>query len=120
MIGPNGAGKTTLVSLATTLLSPNEGTLIICGIDARQYPNEIRKQIGVVPQHLALYEKLTGYENILYFSSMYGLKNKTIREKAHQYLEMFGLSAKSGQNVSDIFRWYETQTEYHHRYPARP
>jgi ABC-2 type transport system ATP-binding protein len=91
LIGPNGAGKTTLISVFTTLLHPQRGSLTIAGIDALGHPARVRRRIGLVPQNLALYDRLTGLENINYFGMMYGLARQSLREKARFYLEMFGL-----------------------------
>ncbi len=100
LIGPNGAGKTTLLSVFTTLLRPDRGTLHIAGIDAIDNPAGVRGKIGFVPQDLALYDRLTGLENIRYFGRMYGLWGKLLREKAKYYLEMFGLYDKRDRQVA--------------------
>ncbi len=100
LIGPNGAGKTTLISVFTTLLRPERGSLSVCGIDALRDPATIRYKIGFVPQELALYSRLTGFENIHYFGRMYGLKRKAIMEKAKYYLDMFGLYEKRDRQVA--------------------
>lgn len=94
LIGPNGAGKTSLLSVFTTLLQPQRGTLIISGIDALNNPAAVRRKIGFVPQDLALYDRLSGLENIHYFGRMYGLTGRVLAEKAKYYLEMFGLYDK--------------------------
>jgi len=100
LIGPNGAGKTTLLSIVTTLLRPTGGSLSVCGIDALQSPARVRSTIGYVPQELALYEQLTGMENLLYFGRLYGIAANELRERAAYYLELFGLTAKAGKRVS--------------------
>lgn len=100
LIGPNGAGKTTLISIFTTLLRPQRGTLSICSIDARSNPAGVRGRIGLVPQDIALYDRLTGYENIIYFGRMYGLKRDVLQEKAKHYLDMFGLYDKRNRQVA--------------------
>ena len=100
LIGPNGAGKTTLISILTTLLRPDDGSLSICGRDALSRAASIRHLLGVVPQELALYERLSGLENLIYFGRIYGLKNSEVREKSIHYLEMFGLIKKAGCPVS--------------------
>ena len=91
LIGPNGAGKTTLLSIITTLLAPQRGSLFFSGINVLRNPAGVRRKIGFVPQDLALYERLSGLENIRYFGRMYGLGGRLLSEKATYYLEMFGL-----------------------------
>ncbi len=91
LIGPNGAGKTTLLSILTTLLAPQRGSLFFSGIDVLRNPAGVRRKIGFVPQDLALYDRLSGLENIRYFGRMYGLGGRLLAEKAKYYLDMFGL-----------------------------
>jgi ABC-2 type transport system ATP-binding protein len=100
LIGPNGAGKTSLISVFTTLLRPDKGSLLIAGIDALSNPAAVRAKIGLVPQDLALYDRLTGLENLYYFGRMYGLKRPLLQEKAKYYLEMFGLYEKRHRLVA--------------------
>ena len=100
LIGPNGAGKTTLISIFTTLLRPQQGSLDIGGIDACRNPGAVRQRIGLVPQDIALYDRLTGYENIAYFGRMYGLTRAELRERAAYYLDMFGLWDKRNRQVA--------------------
>ncbi len=100
LIGPNGAGKTTLISILTTLLNPDSGSLTICGRDALSQAGLIRRQLGVVPQELALYDRLSGLENLLYFGRLYGLSDRQVKEKSGYFLNMFGLEDKAGSQVS--------------------
>jgi ABC-2 type transport system ATP-binding protein len=99
LIGPNGAGKTSLISVFTTLLRPDRGSLQVAGIDALANPAGVRGKIGLVPQDLALYDRLTGLENITYFGRMYGLQRRMLSERARYYLEMFGLYDKRNRLV---------------------
>lgn len=91
LLGPNGAGKTTLISIFTTLFAPDSGTLLIMGQNPENKLEEIRKNIGVVPQDLALYDNLTAKENIRYFGLLYGLEKKMLEERMEELLEQFGL-----------------------------
>lgn len=100
LIGPNGAGKTTLLSIFTTLLRPDAGSLYVTGVDAIANPAGVRGKIGYVPQDLALYDRLTGLENIGYFGRMCGLGGQFLKEKSKYYLEMFGLYDKRNRQVA--------------------
>ena len=101
LIGPNGAGKTTLISIIATLIKPAVGGSInICGINLNSKPADIRKQLGLIPQNIALFPELTGRENLFYFSTMYGLKKKQIKKEIEKKLEMFGLKDKADKRVS--------------------
>ena len=99
LIGPNGAGKTTLLSILTTLRRPDRGTLAIGGRDALADPALVRRRIGYVPQDLALYDRLSIHENLLFFASMYGLKGRLLGERALFWLDLFGLADKRHRQV---------------------
>lgn len=91
LLGPNGAGKTTTISMLCGLIKPSVGSL--------QYFEDanfdLRKNIGVVPQDIALFENLSGRENLRYFAAMYNLKNKEIFSEIDNLLERFGLAHKA-------------------------
>lgn len=99
LLGPNGAGKTTAISMLATLLKPTSGTAIIHGVDILQNPMTVRNHIGVVPQDLALYNDLTGIENLLFWGTMYNLKGAELRRRADEVLDRIGLSDKRTQKV---------------------
>lgn len=80
LLGPNGAGKTTIVRILTTLLPPDSGRATVCGYDVRRQASHVRQCIGYVPQALSADGALTGYENMLIFAKLLGLK-KAEREK---------------------------------------
>ena len=99
LLGPNGAGKTTAISIMSTLLQPTSGSVIICGIDALQYPGQVRKLIGYVPQEVALYQNLTVRENLRFFGRMYGLRGKTLERRISESIELVGLEESADQRV---------------------
>jgi ABC-2 type transport system ATP-binding protein len=75
LLGPNGAGKSTTVALAVGLLPPDAGTVTIDGLGPPADPR-VRARIGVAPQALALYDVLSGEENVRFFGEMYGLSGR--------------------------------------------
>ena len=91
LLGPNGAGKSTSVSLAVGLLAPDSGTVSIEGLGNPASP-EVRQQIGVAPQALALYDLLTGDENLRFFGQMYGLSGAALEERVAWCLDFVGLT----------------------------
>lgn len=93
LLGPNGAGKTTTISILCGLLSANSGT--VSYFEDQKF--DLKKNIGVVPQDIALFENLTGLENLRYFAAMYGLPKKESKSKIEALLNRFGLLAKSDQ-----------------------
>ncbi len=100
LIGPNGAGKTTAISILSTLIRPDQGTVLVFGIDALTRPQEIRPHIGVVPQEVALYPTLTVEENLVYFAQMYGLKGDRLKGRVSECLEFVGLKDSAQQRIS--------------------
>ncbi|MFP3229001.1 MAG: ATP-binding cassette domain-containing protein [Nitrososphaeria archaeon] len=92
LLGPNGAGKTTTVGMLTTLLRPTEGTAIVGGYDVVREPDMVRRVIGVVPQEYTADEDLSGWENLMFMASLYGVPRDEARRRAAELLEMVELS----------------------------
>jgi len=99
LLGPNGAGKSTTIMALCGLLRINAGIIEVCGLDMREKGNEIRKQIGVAPQEIALFPMLTMKENLEYFGRMYGLESGVINGRINDYAKAFGLSDKLSVRV---------------------
>ncbi len=91
LLGPNGAGKTTTISLLSTLLSPDYGTLQIAGIDALKKPEAVRGMIGVVPQELALYPTLTLRENLVFWGRLYNLDGELLKQRIKECVQFVDL-----------------------------
>src|SRR5262252_11045017 len=72
-LGPNGAGKSTTIKMLTGLLAASSGRIEILGTDLAQNPVEVKRQIGVVPEGMALFGRLTGAEYLNFVGRMYGL-----------------------------------------------
>jgi len=99
LLGPNGAGKTTTVGLATGLLEPDEGRVEIAGAGPPTRP-EARRRLGVAPQSLAVYDSLTGRENLDFFASLHGLDGAARRGRVLSALAFVGLADRAGDRVS--------------------
>ncbi len=88
LLGHNGAGKTTTVNLLTTLLEPTAGQVVINGINAMEYPNEVRRVIGYLPENVQFYDNLTTMENLRYFARLSGLTKPDARiREVLEYLD---------------------------------
>jgi ABC-2 type transport system ATP-binding protein len=98
LLGPNGAGKSTSVSLAVGLLAPDAGTVTIEGHGNPAEP-EVRQKIGVAPQALALYDLLTGDENLRFFGEVYGLSGAALDERVKWCLDFVGLTDRKGDRA---------------------
>src|SRR6187402_1325446 len=66
LLGPNGAGKTTTINILCGLIKSDSGSAKVFGLDAHADKDAIRRRMGIVPQHIALYPALSGWENLLY------------------------------------------------------
>ena len=92
LLGPNGAGKTTAVSILTTLIEPDAGSVHVAGVDAITSPGKVRRRIGLSGQYAAVDEHLTGFENLELVGRLYHLGRKRSKERAGELLERFSLS----------------------------
>lgn len=92
-LGPNGAGKTTTINMLIGLLQPSSGKIEIATYDGIKQIKKVQGIIGVVPDESNLYDDLTGYENLVFVASLYGLDQKTSQAKADQLLATFDLTA---------------------------
>src|SRR5215471_14098052 len=86
-LGPNGAGKSTTIKMLTGLLAPSSGSIQILGLDLVANPVEVKKQIGVVPEGMALFGRLTGAEYLNFVGRMYGLDRETAAKRTGDLLE---------------------------------
>jgi ABC-2 type transport system ATP-binding protein len=99
LLGPNGAGKTTTINILCGLMAKDDGKATIFGMDVHKDKNAIRSRLGVVPQHIALYPTLTGWENIRYIGQLYGLSKAAIHDRGGSLLERLGLEAHADKRV---------------------
>ncbi|OYT56850.1 MAG: daunorubicin ABC transporter ATP-binding protein [Desulfurococcales archaeon ex4484_217_2] len=91
LLGPNGAGKTTLLKIICGILPPDSGEVKILGINVSEKPFEAKRKIGYVPQESIVYDKLNGWENIVFYASLYGLSSSQIRSRAEELIRRLGL-----------------------------
>ncbi len=90
-VGPNGAGKTTTINMLTGLLKPTSGTVEILGRELEKDPVEIRRDTGVMPEGLALYDQLTGEEYLYFVGIMYGLEKEEIHFRSEELFQFMDL-----------------------------
>jgi ABC-2 type transport system ATP-binding protein len=99
LLGPNGAGKTTTISVLSCLLRPDRGEATVGGYSVTRQPEKVKQLIGVVPQDIALYEDLTGRENLLFWGRMYGLGGSRLNKRVDEVLELIGLVDRQKDRV---------------------
>jgi ABC-2 type transport system ATP-binding protein len=99
-LGPNGAGKTTTINMLTTLLKPTSGRAIVAGYDLSKDANEVRRNVGVVPQEYTSDEEMTGYRNIILCADLYGIPRSESKPHAKELLALVELENASERKVS--------------------
>jgi ABC-2 type transport system ATP-binding protein len=100
-LGPNGAGKSTTIKMLTGLLAPTAGSVSLLGIDFARHPVEVKRQIGVVPEGMGLFERLTAPEYLEFVGRMYGLDKPTTRKRSDELLEFMQLADRSKTLIAD-------------------
>jgi ABC-2 type transport system ATP-binding protein len=101
LLGPNGAGKTTVVRLVTGALHPHAGTIRTLGLDPEvdDEGTEIRRRCGVVPARPALYDRLTGRDNLAYAAALFEVDRRDVDRRMQEAAQRFGIADALGQRV---------------------
>jgi ABC-2 type transport system ATP-binding protein len=94
LLGPNGAGKTTTISVLATQLRPSSGDATVLGYSVRTNVSAVRRLIGVVPQDVAVYPKLTAAENVRFFGRMYDVEKHELERRIDELLDLVGLAGR--------------------------
>src|ERR1700681_3532598 len=100
-LGPNGAGKSTTIKMLTGLLAPSSGRIEILGLDLEKHPIQVKQQIGVVPEGMALFGRLTGSEFLNFAGRMYGLDRETAAKRSAELLDFMQLADQPKKLVTD-------------------
>ena len=101
LVGPNGAGKTTLLSLATGLLRPDYGQAAVCGVDVWGSPLEAKRLMGILPDGIRLFDRLTGEQLVTYAGLLRGMDRDTVQSRTKDLLAAMDLAADAGTLVVD-------------------
>lgn len=109
-LGPNGAGKSTTIKMLVGLLRPTEGSARICGIDIWEQPKHAKQLIGVLPEGMNLYDRLTGREFVRFAGAMYGLSKKQAEERCEELLALLDLSNDGDKMVIDYSQGMRKKT----------
>ena len=99
-LGPNGAGKTTTINMLTTLLKPTSGKAVVCGFSIFKDANEVRRNVGVVPQEYTADEDMSGINNIILCADLYGMARKDSKAHAKELLKLVELEDAANRKVS--------------------
>jgi ABC-type multidrug transport system ATPase subunit len=101
VVGPNGAGKTTTLSMITGLLRPDSGSVTVLDHDVWADPTAAKRSLGVLPDRLRLFDRLTGAQLLYYSATLRGLDGATARKRSADLAEAFGLGEALGRQVAD-------------------
>ena len=99
LLGPNGAGKSTTIGCISGLLKPTSGRITVLGHDVVTDSIEARRELGIVPQELALYEELGARENLAYWGAAYGMSGDALKRRVLEVLETIGLADRATEPV---------------------
>ena len=101
-LGPNGAGKSTTIKCLTGLLRPTAGSIRILGIDPQADPVAVKRRIGVVPEDLALFDRLTAQETLSFVAQVHGIDRATASQRSADLLDVMELKAAGTTLVTDF------------------
>ncbi|ODU66188.1 MAG: ABC transporter ATP-binding protein [Micrococcales bacterium 70-64] len=101
IVGPNGAGKTTTLSMITGLLRPDSGSVVVNGADVWTDTVRAKRTIGVLPDRLRLFDRLTGAQLLYYAGVLRGLDDAVVRARTADLAHAFGIEESLGRLVSD-------------------
>jgi len=99
-LGPNGAGKTTMVKLLNGMLTPNSGLCRVCGIDPTAEPERMHRIAGVVTEHAQMYDHFTGYENLVFYGTLFGLSKYDSQNSAKSLLDKLDLNMAADKKLA--------------------
>ena len=100
-LGPNGAGKSTTIKCLTGLLRPSAGSMRILDIDPLAQPVEVKRRIGVLPEDLALFDRLTARETLTFVADVYGIDRATAQNRSGDLLSLMDLNKAADTLVTD-------------------
>ena len=102
LLGPNGAGKTTIISILTGLLRASSGDARLCGYSISTQSMLVKKNIGVVPQEIALYPMITVRQNLIFFARIYGLRGSRLNDNINRVLKQVNLIDHQNEKVCHL------------------
>lgn len=100
-LGPNGAGKSTTIKCLTGLLRPSEGEIRILDLDPLKDPVAVKKQTGVLPEDLALFDRLTAAETLSFVGQIHGLERATLERRSDELFALMDLAGRKDNLVTD-------------------
>ncbi len=100
-LGPNGAGKSTTISMISTLIKPTEGEVFYKGENVHKNPKTLQKELGYVPQEIALYPTISGKDNLNFWGRAYGLRGSELKARFKEVAEIVGIDERLKDKVQN-------------------
>lgn len=100
LLGPNGAGKSTSMRMLYGLIRPDRGASTVDGVSVQDSPDKARRLLGVLPDALGLYPRLTARENIRYFGRLHGLKGKNLEQRVDALLDLLDMGGVADRRTA--------------------
>ncbi len=104
LVGPNGAGKTTTMRMLVTLLKPDQGEILVGGYSVRTHPNDVRRQIGYMPDAFGVYNNMTVQEYLDFFGACYKIPREKRTSLIHDLLELVDITHRKDDMVDTLSR----------------
>lgn len=105
-LGPNGAGKSTTMKIATCYIPATSGSVEVCGFDVRQSPNDVRRNIGYLPEHNPLYLDMYVKEFLEFVGGIYKIKGNTLKQRIEEVIELVGLQVEQKKKIGQLSKGY--------------
>jgi len=99
LLGPNGAGKSTTLSMLSCLLPPSAGDALLMGRSILRAPQSVKRNLGVVPQEIAIYDDLSAQQNLAFWGRMYGLRGSRLNRRVDEVLDLTGLTDRRNERA---------------------
>jgi sodium transport system ATP-binding protein len=110
LLGPNGAGKTTTMRMLYTLMKPDQGRIVVDGLDPATQPDPVRRRLGVLPDARGVYKRLSARENIAYFGKLYGMDDAAIAKRADALVAALGMEEFADRRTEGFSQGQRTKT----------
>ena len=110
LLGPNGAGKTTTLRMLYTLMTPDQGSVRVDGIDVGKDAETVRRRLGVLPDARGVYKRLTARENIAYFGRLHGMSEAQIRSRSDALIAALGMEDVAERQTEGFSQGQRTKT----------
>jgi ABC-2 type transport system ATP-binding protein len=106
-LGPNGAGKSTTMKMITTYLTPNDGSILVNDVDAQEYPIEVRKKIGYLPEQNPLYQDMNVIDYLYYAAELQSVPKEIINDSVKRMIKVCGLDEVKHKDIGELSKGYK-------------